>query len=93
MNEDEMTKDNYYFQDKWFETPEEMFKYMYEWRDFPLNQETSERILEQFKKDIVMNVFLLGRTFNNIDFTRYIEKIFEFAIKTLNERDLKGNDG
>lgn len=76
---------DFYFQGKWFDSSEEMFEYAREWRSFPLEQECAERIVDTLKKDIIMNVFLMGAKFNNNEFSNYVENIFQYSMKLLND--------
>ena len=85
-----MEKQNFYFQGKYFETSEEMFEYANKWSDFPLDEEMAEKILNGLTKDIVMNVFLHGQPFSNDEFIKYVQRIFEFSMRTLNENNKNG---
>lgn len=80
-----MTNKNFYFQGKYFETDQEMFDYAIKWNYEQLTEETAERILSTLSRDIVMNIFLRGLEFDNSGFTSYIDRIFEFSMKTLME--------
>ena len=77
------SKNQFYFQGKWFDDSEAMFKYAEEWKSFPLDEETAKRIVDRLKNEIVMNVFLIGKPMSNIEFSAYVEKIFEFSMKNL----------
>ena len=82
-------KNQFYFQGKMFDDSEEMFKYSEDWKTIPLDQETAERILDRLKKEILMNVFLIGKPMNNLDFSAYVERIFEFSMKNLTASEAK----
>lgn len=78
-----MSKDQFYFQGKNFDDFDEMINYAEDWKALPLDQETAERILDRLKKEIVTNVFLIGKPMNNLEFSAYVEMIFEFSIRNL----------
>lgn len=82
-------KDQYSFQEKLFDSSEDMFKYVNEWGSLPLDRQTAERFLNAVKKDILMNVFLTGKPMNNAEFSKYCEKLFEFSMKNLHTESLK----
>ncbi|HEX4374900.1 MAG TPA: hypothetical protein VHZ50_16465 [Puia sp.] len=79
-------KDDYYFRGKYFDKFEDMLKYSTEWKNFNLNPETAEGILDRLKKDIVLNIFLRGSSFTNAEFSDYVEGLFIFAMLELNKR-------
>jgi|KBSMisStandDraft_5_1062788.scaffolds.fasta_scaffold59597_8 hypothetical protein len=89
MNDDINLKNekNFYFQGKWFDTSEELFDYSRRWNDFHLNQETAERLLDRLKKDIVLNVFLHGKSFTNSEFSEYLNRIFNFSILEMDKNN------
>ncbi len=76
-------KDQFYFQGTYFDTSEQMFKYIESWRKFPLDQETADDILKHLKNDISMIVFLNGHKFTNEEFSFFVIEIFEFSMKRL----------
>lgn len=78
-----MTKDQFYFQGKYFDNEAEFLKYAHDWLKFPLDQKTADRQINTLKKEIIMNIFLNGIKFNNEEFQQYINKIFEFAVNQL----------
>lgn len=78
-------KNQFYFQGKWFDSSDEMFKYVNEWQKFSTDQETAERILDSLKKDIILNVFLRGKAFTNAEFSEFVEMIFQYTMRSLNE--------
>jgi hypothetical protein len=84
-----MSKDQFYFQGKYFDTSEEMFEYAHKWKDLPLEEETAKKIMDTLKKDIVMNIFLRGLEFTNGEFCQYVENVFFAAIKALDEEGKK----
>jgi hypothetical protein len=80
-------KDNFCFQGMFFETFEEMVKYEKEWRNSLLLQETAERLLKYLMNDILVNLMIrdfLG--YSNKEFVEYVDKIFEFSIKSLKDK-------
>lgn len=80
------SKKNFYFQGKWFETDDEMFSYIQEWKKMSLDEETAERTLQRLKNDIWMNIFLRGNQYTNEEFSLYVEKIFNFAIQEMQKK-------
>jgi hypothetical protein len=81
-----MSKNQFYFQGKYFDTPEEMFDYSHKWNDLPLEQESAERMLAQVNREIVMNTFLLECVFTNGEFREFTNNLFDFAIKQIMEK-------
>lgn len=75
----------FYSEGKFFDTFEEVLEYSKKWNDFDLDTLTADRHLDRLKKDITMNIFMRGIKFTNSEFIKYINSIFEFAIKTLPE--------
>jgi len=80
-----MTNKVFYFQGKYFDTDEEMFDYAIKWNYEQLTEETADRIAYILSQDIIRNVFARGNGFDNSGFTSYIDRIFEFSMKTLAE--------
>ncbi|CAB4133807.1 hypothetical protein UFOVP264_27 [uncultured Caudovirales phage] len=76
----------FYFQGKWFDSSEEMFSYAVEWNSFLLNRETAERILDKFKKDLLINIFMAMPSFTNREFSNKVEEVLLFAIQKLREK-------
>lgn len=73
----------FYFEGKYFDNEEDFFKWVKEWQFLSLDQETAEIKLDNLKKDILMNIFFRGIKFTNNDFVIFLNKIFEFAMKEL----------
>ncbi len=78
-------KNRFYFQGEFFETSEEMFEYATKWQSFPLDQKTAERILKGLNKDIIMNIFLVGKPFTNQEFNEFAEKLFQYSMQELHK--------
>jgi hypothetical protein len=68
-------KGYYYFQCKFFEEQEDFWKYVKEWPHQEMNQETCERLLKTFSKNIVMNIFLFDRGIKNGRMMEILEKL------------------
>lgn len=80
------SKNQFFFQGKWFHNQEDMFAYVKEWQNLTLDQETAERILKDFSKEMMMNIFLRGVEFTNLEFTSFLSDLFLFY----NERMICG---
>jgi len=74
-----MEKNNFYFQGKMFEKEEDFWKWVKEWKNLPLDEETAERILSILNKEIIANMFLLGIKFTNSEFNSFVEKLFKIT--------------
>jgi len=78
-------RNEYYFKGKRFATINALIEYAAEWGQLPLDEETADNELDRIKRDIVMNIFLLGREFNNYDFNTICNDIFYYAIDRIAE--------
>lgn len=70
-------KNNFYFQGKFFEDEEAFWQYVQKWGGMPLDQETADRLLNQLKKDILLNIFMFEREYTNNEFQKLLGKVFE----------------
>lgn len=82
-------KDKYYYQGKYFDSFDESFKYANEWQALPLDQETANRNLNTFKKEMIMNIFLMGVKMTNSEFNEFLERVFQFALHDLGLKTYK----
>jgi hypothetical protein len=78
-------KGAYYFRGRWFDNEKDMFNWVKEWRQNPLNEEDAGEILARFNKDLITCVFLTTQGMNNGQFGDCVEKIFDYAMKILRE--------
>ncbi len=76
-------KQKYFVHGKYFDDPDEMFKYCDAWGSFNLDQQNAERILDGLKKEILMNVLFDGKEFSNSEFSQYVEEVFIYSMKRL----------
>ena len=79
MNE----KNQFYFQGKMFDSYEEFMEFAKVWPNMELTQEAAERILDGLKKDIIFNIFLMGRVLTNDEFTKVVEHGFYEMVKKI----------
>ncbi|HEX8017748.1 MAG TPA: hypothetical protein VF465_21150 [Flavobacterium sp.] len=77
------SKGDFYFRGKFFNTEEELFEYINQWRDMPLDQESCESMLRTLIKDLKMNALLKGVEFTNEEFYKYIDDVYTFAMSHL----------
>lgn len=76
-------KELYFHQQKFFENLEDFFKYAEEWPHRIMDQNTCENLMKSFSKDVMMNIFLLGREIKNGDMVVILEKLFYEFIKSI----------
>ncbi len=79
MNE----KNQFYFQGRMFDSYEQFMEFAKVWPSLELTQEAAERILDFQKKDIIMNIFLMGRVLTNDEFTKVVEHGFYEMVKKI----------
>lgn len=83
MNED----NKFYYQGQSFDSEDEFWAYVKRWPNLPLDEQTANRILETLKKEIKLNLFIKDIKFSNSQFSNYIEKVFTYAIRKLDDTD------
>lgn len=81
-----MTDENkFYFDGKSFDNFEELQAFIGKWFQMPLEEETAARKIDQFKKQLILNVFTTGVSITNEQFTRFVKNIFDFSIQELHK--------
>lgn len=76
-------KDQFYFEGKYLDNEDDFWKWVYNWANLPLDQETAERLFDTHKKEVIMNIFLRDVKFSNFEFRQYLNNIFAFSMNEL----------
>lgn len=85
--------DNFYFQGKYFKTQEEFWTYVNEWPYLKTDEETINRLMDNLKKDIILNFKMYEMKLTNGKMNLMIQEVFLLMIKSLMENENKFEPG
>jgi len=68
------------FQGKYFDTFEEFSEYAKTWYAMPITEESIHSILENMKKEIMLNVRLTNKQFTNLEFSQMVDVAFNCIV-------------
>jgi hypothetical protein len=73
----------YFHQGKFFENSKDFWKDAEEWQYRIMDQETCERLMKSFSKDVQMNIFMAGLEIKNGEMLNIIESLFYQFIREI----------
>ncbi len=82
-----MSKDQFFFQGKYFDNEEDFWKYVLHWETLQLDAETLEILLHKFKIEIEMNIFSLNRKVTNRNMNDLLNESLLMIITEIDRRN------
>lgn len=79
----ENEKQKFNYRGKYFDSCEEMGRYISEWEKSSLGVKEALAILESLKTHICMNIFFREIKLTNLEFSKHVEDIFRFSMNHL----------